>query len=145
MRVRVESPYSISAGLFKPIRTRRIASVGHTVHWYQIGYRDLDTFLREIYHYYHYNHYQQQRNRDQYQWYCSLTVYYRSMTIDLNLSNSRLYHNPEYRLQFRRELSGDFGFRPESIEFWECDTERNPYLFSDIREFLKNMVKGVTK
>lgn len=145
MRIRVESPFSISAGPFKPMRTRRVAAVGHTVHWYQIGYRDLDAFLREIYRHYASNYRRVIHEHVQYQWYASLTLYYRGSTIALNLSYSRLYDCNDYRLQYRQELDAEIGFLPKSIEFWQLDSSRNSRLFADIREILNEMVKGVTK
>jgi hypothetical protein len=145
MRIRIESPLTVSASLFKPARTRRIAALGHTVHWYDINQRDLDTFLREIYHYYDYNYAQKMRERDEYVWYASMTLYYRSTTIALNLSQARLYHNPNYRIQFRQELSGEFGFYPASIEFWELDTAHNVYMYHNIRTILNGIIKGVAK
>jgi len=145
MRIRVESPYPIGAVLFKPVKQRYVASVKHYVHHYNILIRDLDTFLREIFHYYDSNYAQKVRERDEYVWYASMTLYYRSTTIALNLSQSRLYHNPRYKLQFRIELSGDFGFYPVSVEFWECDTKRDVYTYSNVREILNAIVQGVTK
>jgi len=145
MRVRVESPFPIHAGLFKPARARYVAAVGHNVHWYDVPRNDLDTFLRSIYRHYQYDYNNDIHRAVQYQWYASLTLYYRGTTIALNLSYSRLYHNPEYRLQFRRELSGDFGFYPASIEFWEFDSSSGVYTEVNIRTILNNIVKGLTK
>jgi len=145
MRVRIESPFSISAGLYQPARTRRVAALGHTVHWYDVPVREIDVFLRSIYHHYRYEYNNDIHSAVQYQWYASLTLYYRGATIALNLSQSRLYHNPRYKLQFRIELSGDFGFYPVSVEFWECDTKRDVYTYSNVREILNAIVQGVTK
>ena len=94
MRIRIESPLTVSAGLFKPVKTRYVATVGNVVHWYEISQRDLDVFLREIYHHYDYNYAQKTYGRDEYVWYASLTVYYRGTTVALNLSRSCLYHDP---------------------------------------------------
>jgi hypothetical protein len=145
MRVRVESPFPISAGLFKPVKQRRVAALGHTVHWYDVPLREIDTFLRSIYHHYRYAYNNDIHNAVQYQWYASVTIYYRGTTVPLNLSYSRLYHNPSYRLQFRKELSGDFGFYPASIEFWECDSQDGVRAFWNIRTILNAIIKGVTK
>jgi len=145
MRIRVESPFSIRAGQFKPARARRIASVSHDVHWYQIGYRDLDAFLREIYRNYASRHAHVVHRHVQYQWYAELTVYSGKATMSLNLSYSRLYHNHFYRLQFRQPLNAAFGFYPVSADIWECDTERGVYTCSNIRTILNEMVKEVTK
>jgi len=145
MRVRVESPFPISAGLFKPVKQRRVAALGHTVHWYDVPLREIDTFLRSIYHHYRYEYNNDIHNAVQYQWYASVTIYYRGTTVPLNLSYSRLYHNPSYRLQFRKELSGDFGFYPASIEFWECDSQDGVRAFWNIRTILNAIIKGVTK
>ena len=145
MRVRVESPFPISAGLFKPVKQRRVAALGHTVHWYDVPLREIDTFLRSIYHHYRYEYNNDIHNAVQYQWYASVTIYYRGTTVPLNLSYSRLYHNPSYRLQFRKELSGDFGFYPASIEFWECDSQDGVRASWNIRTILNAIIKGVTK
>jgi hypothetical protein len=145
MRVRVESPFPIHAGSFKPVKQRRVAALGHSVHWYEVTRNDLDTFLRAVYDHYRYNCNNDIHQHVQYQWYASLSVYYRGTTVPLNLSYSRLYHNPSYRLQFRRELSGDFGFYPVSIEFWECDSHDGIRAFTDIRTILNEIIKGVTK
>jgi hypothetical protein len=145
MRVRVESPFPISAGRFKPVKQRRVASTGHNVSWYEVTRNDLDAFLRAVY-----DHYRHEYNNDvhsavQYQWYASITIYYRSTTVSLNLSVSRLYHNPSYRLQFRREISGEFGFYPFSVEFWEFDSDTQVYHCSNVREILNVITKGATK
>jgi len=145
MRIRVESPFPIHAGLFKPARVRKIAAVEHAVHWYDVPQQEIDTFLREIYHNYASNYSKVIHEHVQYQWYASLTIYYRGTTVCLNLSYSRLRHNPERRLQFRKELSGDFGFFPCSIEFWEYDSERVSFMCHDVRKILNAMVKGVAK
>jgi len=145
MRIRIESPFPISAGLFKPVKQRRVAALGHEVHWYDVTRNDLDTFMRSVYDHYAYNYHNDVHASVQYQWYASITIYYRNTTVSLNLSYSRLYHNPQYRLQFRRELSGDFGFYPVSIEFWEFDSDTRVYLCSNVRKILNDMVKGVTK
>jgi|AFSR01.1.fsa_nt_gi hypothetical protein len=144
MRIRIESPFFIHAGPFKPAHVRRIESVGHTVHRYRIGYRDLDAFLREIYRHYASRHERVVHRHLQYQWYAELTIYSGKVTTSLNLSYSRLYHNHLYRLQFRQSLNAEFGFYP-AADFWECDTERGVYTCSDIRTILNAMVKGVTK
>jgi hypothetical protein len=145
MRIRIESPFPIGAGLFKPARTRRVAALDHNVHWYEVPRNDLDTFLRAIYDHYRYNYDNDIHQHVQYQWYASLTIYYRGTTVSLNLSYSRLYHNPQYRLQFRQELSGNFGFYPASIEFWELDTAHNVYMYHNIRTILNGIINGVTK
>jgi len=145
MRIRVESPFPIHAGLFKPARVRKIAALGHTVCWYDVPQREIDTFLREIYHHYQLHYSKVIHEHVQYQFYASLTIYYRGTTVCLNLSYSRLHHNPEYRLQFRIELSGELGFYPVSVEFWECDTSNGVYTFWNIRTILNNIVKGVAK
>jgi hypothetical protein len=145
MRIRIESPLTVSAGLFKPVKTRYVATVGNTVCWYEINQRDLDTFLREIFDYYNSNYDAQNVGRDEYVWYASMTLYYRGTTIALNLSRSRLYHNPKYRLQFRIELSGGFGFYPASVEFWDVDTQRDVYTYHNVRTILNEIIKGVTK
>jgi hypothetical protein len=142
MRIRIESPFSISFGLFKPARVRHVAALGTVVHWYEINHRDLDTFLREIFQYYNSNYDARNVGRDEYVWYASLTVYYyRGTTVALNLSKARLYHNPTYRLQFRIELSGELGFYPNSIEFWELDTRDFACEFSDVRSILNKIVR----
>jgi hypothetical protein len=145
MRIRVESPFTIRAGLYQPVHTRRVAAVGHNVHWYDVPSREIDAFLRSIYHHYQYGYSNDIHSAVRYQWYASLTLYYRGATIVLDLSYSRLYHNPGYRLQFRRDLSSEFGFYPVSVEFWEFDNDTQVYHCSDVREILKVMVKGVTK
>ena len=141
MRIRIESPLSISAGLFKPARVRHVAALGNVVHWYEISQRDLDVFLREIYHHYDYNYAQKTYGRDEYVWYASLTVYYRGTTVALNLSRSCLYHDPNYRLQFRIELSGDLGFYPSSIEFWGFDARGFSCEFSNVRSILNRIIR----
>jgi hypothetical protein len=141
MRIRIESPLTVSAGLFKPVKTRYVATVGNTVCWYEINQRDLDTFLREIFHYYNSNYDAQNVGRDEYVWYASMTLYYRGTTIALNLSKSRLYHNPQYRLQYRIELSGDLGFYPNSIEFWEFDSRGFACEFSNVRSILNRIIR----
>jgi hypothetical protein len=145
MHVRIESTFPISVGTFKPVKQRRVASVGHSVHWYRISYRDLDAFLREVYRYYARNYGKVVHEYIQYQWYASLTIYLRGTTVSLNLAYSRLYHNPNYRIQFRRELSGDFGFYPASADFWECDTELGVHTYSSVRVILNEMMQEVTK
>ena len=145
MRIRIESPLTVSAGLFKPVKTRYVATVGNTVHWYEINQRDLDTFLREIFHYYNSNYDARNVGRDEYVWYASMTLYYRGTTIALNLSKSRLYHNPQYRLQFRRELGGEFGFYPDSIYFWDFDTASNVYTYHNIRAIMNRIIKEFPK
>ena len=145
MRIRIESPFLISAGLYQPARTRRVASIGHNVHWYDVPLREIDTFLRSIYHHYQHNYDNDIHQHVQYQWYASLTLYYRGSTIALNLSYSRLYDCNEYRLQYRQELDSTFGFWPQSIEFWQFDSAHDSLLFSDVREILNKMAKGVTK
>jgi len=145
MRIRIESPLSISAGLFKPVRVRTIGATGNTVHWYDVNQRDLDTFLREIFHYYNSNYDAQNVGRDEYVWYASMTLYYRGTTVSLNLSYTRLYDCNDYRLQYRQELDSTFGFWPESIEFWQFDSARNSLLFANVRKILNNIVKGVAK
>ena len=141
MRIRIESPLSISAGLFKPARVRHVAALGNVVHWYEISQRDLDVFLREIYRHYDYNYAQKTYGRDEYVWYASMTLYYRDTTIALNLSKSRLYHNPQYRLQYRIELSGDLGFYPNSIEFWDFDSRGFACEFSNVRSILNRIIR----
>jgi hypothetical protein len=145
MRIRIESPFPIQAGLFKPARVRTIGATGNTVHWYEINQRDLDTFLREIFYYYDSNYAQKMRGREEYCWFASLTLYYRSTTIALNLSQARLCHNPNYRVQFRQELSGDFGFYPDSIEFWEFDTASNVYTYHNIRTIMNRIITEFPK
>ena len=145
MRIRIESPLSIPVGLFKPARVRHVAALGNVVHWYEINQRDLDVFLREIYRHYDYNYAQKTYGRDEYVWYASMTLYYRGTTIALNLSKSRLYHNPQYRLQFRRELGGEFGFYPDSIYFWDFDTASNVYTHHNIRSIMNRIITEFTK
>jgi len=145
MRIRIESPLSISAGLFKPARVRRVAALGHTVHWYDVTRNDLDTFLRSVYDHYRYNYDNDIHQHVQYRWYASLTLYYRGTTVSLNLSYTRLYDCNDYRLQYRQEIDSTFGFWPESIEFWQFDSARNSLLFADVRTILNNIVKGVAK
>jgi hypothetical protein len=145
MRIRIESPLSIPFGLFKPARVRHVAALGNVVHWYEINQRDLDVFLREIYHHYDYNYAQKTYGRDEYVWYASMTLYYRGTTIALNLSKSRLYHNPQYRLQFRRELGGEFGFYPNSIYFWDFDTASNVYTHHNIRSIMNRIITEFPK
>jgi hypothetical protein len=145
MRVRIESPFPISAGPFKPVKQRRVAALGHTVHWYEVTRNDLDTFLRAVYDHYRYNYDNNIHKHVQYQWYASLTIYYRGTTVCLNLAYSRLYDCNEYRLQYRQELNSTFGFWPESIEFWQFDSAQDSRLFADIRVILNRIIKGVTK
>ena len=145
MRVRIESPFPISAGLFKPVKQRRVAALGHTVHWYEVTRNDLDTFLRAVYDHYRYNYDNNIYKHVQYQWYASLAIYYRGTTVCLNLAYSRLYDCNEYRLQYRQELNSTFGFWPESIEFWQFDSAQDSRLFADIRVILNRIIKGVTK
>jgi len=145
MRVRVESPFPISAGHFKPVKQRRVAALDHNVHWYDVKRNEIDTFLRSVYDHYRYHYHNDIHSAVQYQWYASITIYYRSATVSLNLSYSRLYHNPSYRLQFRRELSCEFGFYPISVEFWEFDSDTRVYHCSNVWEILNVMTRGVTK
>jgi hypothetical protein len=145
MRIRIESPFPISALPFKPVKQRRVASISHNVHWYEVTRNDLDTFLRAVYDHYRYEYNNDIHSAVQYQWYASLTLYYRFSTIALNLSYSRLYDCNDYRLQYRLELDSTFGFWPQSIEFWQFDSAHNSRLFADIREILNEMAKGVTK
>jgi hypothetical protein len=119
--------------------------VDHVVHWYQINQKDTDTFLRSVYTFYDYHYYQGERNRDKYQWYCEITLYYRGTTIPLNLSNSRLYHNPEYRLQFRQSSRGEFGFWPSTIEFWDIDLSHGVWSYRNVRTILNGIITGVLR
>jgi len=145
MRIRIESPFPIQAGLFKPVKQRRVASIGHNVCWYDVTRNDLDTFLRAVYEHYQYEYNNDIHSAVQYQWYASLTLYYRGSTIALNLSYSRLYDCNEYRLQYRQELDSTFGFWPQSNEFWQFDSAHNSLLFADVRAILNRIIKGVTK
>jgi hypothetical protein len=145
MRVRVESPFPISAGLFKPVKQRRVAALGHTVHWYEVTRNDLDTFLRAVYDHYRYEYNNDVHSAVQYQWYASLTIPHKGTTLPLNLSYTRLYDCNDYRLQYRLELDSTFGFWPESIEFWQFDSAQDSRLFADVRVILNRIIKGVAK
>ena len=145
MRIRIESPFLICAGLYQPARTRRVAALEHNVHWYDVKRNEIDTFLRSVYDHYRYHYHNDIHGAMRYQWYASLTLYYRGTTVSLNLSYTRLYDCNDYRLQYRQELDSTFGFWPESIEFWQFDSARNSLLFANVRTILNNIVKGVAK
>jgi hypothetical protein len=145
MRIRIESPFPISAGIFKPVKQRRVAVLGHTVHWYDVKRNEIDTFLRSVYNHYRYHYHNDIHGAVRYQWYASLTLYYRGTTVSLNLSYTRLYDYNEYRLQYRQELDSTFGFWPESIESWQFDSAHNSLLFADVRAILNRIITGVTE